>query len=99
MNVQNLKAPLPVPKLNEAQRVRKERQLLEELVDLGNKFRNTPIVDDDFCAQRDAFDLKLMQASEHLKEYAALQVCTSSMIYDGCMGEQRTIVTYVQEKR
>ena len=44
-----------------------ERNLLKKLVDLGNKFRMTPIVDDDFPTQRDNFDLCLKEATEYLK--------------------------------
>lgn len=43
-----------------------ERILLEQLVDLGNKFRLTPIVDDDFPTQRDNFDRCLRVATEYL---------------------------------
>ncbi len=46
----------------------KEHQLLERLVDLGNKFRLTPIVDDDFPVQRDNFDRCLAEATEYLRK-------------------------------
>ncbi len=61
--------------VEEAERMKKnaERQLLVKLVDLGNKFRNTPIVDDDFPTQRDNFDRCLKEATEYLKRKNANQ--------------------------
>jgi len=54
--------------VEEANRTQKdtERILLEQLVDLGNKFRLTPIVDDDFPTMRDNFDRCLRVATEYL---------------------------------
>lgn len=55
--------------VEEAAKMKKktERQLLERLVDLGNKFRLTPVVDNDFPAQRDNFDACLLEATTYLK--------------------------------
>lgn len=47
-----------------------DNQLLKKLVDLGNKFRLTPIVDDDFPEQRDNFDACLREATKYLKKKA-----------------------------
>ena len=80
------------------QQAKKERELLNELVDLGCKFRNTPIVDNDFPSQRDAFDSKLSEAELFVKENKPLIVNTTSMIQDGCMGQQPCVVTTVQRR-
>ncbi len=40
--------------------------VFRELVVAGNRFRNTPIVDDDFPAVRDEFDALLARATEEL---------------------------------
>lgn len=55
-------------KMQEQKRMQEQtdNQLLEKLVDLGNKFRLTSIVDDDFPAQRDNFDTCLREATEYL---------------------------------
>ena len=39
-------------------------EMLDRLVRAGNRFRNTPIVDDDFPAMRDEFDRLLVKATE-----------------------------------
>jgi hypothetical protein len=65
-----------------------ERLLLEELCEAGERFRNTPIVDDDFCAMRDTFDLLLAKSVSFLKENKALSVFRGTVIVDGCMGQQ-----------
>lgn len=70
-----------------------ERKLLETLVLLGNSFRNTPIVDDDFPTQRDAFDCALVEATEFIKNTKPPQIHQSRKIEDGCMGLQEIIVT------
>ena len=70
-----------------------ERKLLEKLVTLGNRFRNTPIVDDDFSAQRDAFDFALVEATDFIKKNKPPRLQQSRKIEDGCMGLQEVIVT------
>ncbi len=45
-----------------------DRQQLENLVKLGNRFRNCPIVDDDFPHLRDTFDFALTDATNHLAD-------------------------------
>jgi len=57
-------------RMQEAEQRRRitDHQLLEWLVALGNKFRSTPIVDDDFPTQRDNFDMCLAEATEHLRK-------------------------------
>lgn len=55
-----------------------EHQLLKQLVDLGNKFRLTPIVDDDFPAQRDNFDACLREATEYLNKRQGNRDASSS---------------------
>lgn len=43
-----------------------DRQMLEALVKAGERFRRTPIVDDDFLTVKHSFDLLLAQAAEWL---------------------------------
>jgi hypothetical protein len=51
------------PKTEEAM---KDRQVLENLVKIGNRFRRTPIVDDDFPGMRNEFDSALTAATTYL---------------------------------
>jgi hypothetical protein len=44
-----------------------DREQLHRLVVEGERFRSTPIVDDDFITVRDAFDTELARAHEHHK--------------------------------
>lgn len=64
-----------------------ERKLLEQLVKSGNKFRNTPIVDNDFCMNRNEFDMILTEATEYIKNNKPVCVSKQRMIADDCMGE------------
>ena len=48
---------------------KKGLRILRELTALGDKFRITPIVDDDFCQMRDQFDSKLEEAKEWCKKH------------------------------
>jgi hypothetical protein len=59
------------------------KQQLERLVSIGERFRNTPIVDDDFPAMRDAFDRELEAAKQRLANPQY-----ENVIVDGCMGKQ-----------
>ena len=70
-----------------------ERHYLEILVTLGNRFRNTPIVDDDFVSQRHAFDLALAEATGFINNSKPPKLYESRKIEDGCMGPQEVIVT------
>jgi hypothetical protein len=70
-----------------------ERVLLEKLVMLGSSFRDTPIVDDDFPYQRDRFDAALAECMEFLKNNKAPVLNTTTMIVDGCQGQQDVVVT------
>lgn len=51
------------------------RERLARLVMAGNRFRLTPIVDDDFPAIRDEFDQALQRATEHVALPAPKVVC------------------------
>ena len=62
----------------------KDTTVLQELVKRAVRFRNTPIVDDDFCAIRDEFDSYLAFAEEHLAKPEIMQCA----MQDGCMGVQ-----------
>lgn len=44
-----------------------DREMLNELVRMGTRFRNTPIVDNDFVSVKNQFDYVLNQAVQHLE--------------------------------
>jgi hypothetical protein len=44
------------------------RERLLELVEAGNRLRNTAIVDDEFPLARDRFDSALVRANQFLKD-------------------------------
>jgi hypothetical protein len=76
-------------------KLKKERDLLERLVDFGNKFRFTPIVDDDFPFQRDNFDECLREATEYIKNNSPVKTYRQYVQVDGCMGLQEAVVTTI----
>ena len=76
-----------------------ERTMLEQLVELGNRFRDTPIVDDDFPSLRDQFDSKLKEATALLKTLEPCHINSTRMIIDGCMGQQEVIVTNFNRRK
>lgn len=57
------------------------RQQLEKLVNIGNRFRRTPIVDSDFEALRNEFDSVLAESTKRLEELPK----TKRVLVDGCM--------------
>lgn len=73
------------------QRIDLERQVLSDLVTLGERFRSTPIVDDDFPIIRDRFDGILEKAKKHLAEVKKVEVYSRYMHSDGCMGMQEVL--------
>ncbi len=52
-----------------------DRDWLADLIKLGERFRNTPIVDDDFDHHRDRFDQALVDANKHLRRERPVVVC------------------------
>lgn len=52
-----------------------DREVLSRLVKYANRFRNTPIVDDDFPARRDFFDYYLGTATTYLEKERPKIVC------------------------
>lgn len=72
-----------------------ERSLLERLVKIGNRFRNTPIVDDDFVGIKNEFDSVLRNASRFIEDNRKLVVNETTMIVDGCMGLSEVRVTNI----
>jgi hypothetical protein len=52
-----------------------DRKQLEALVRIGNQWRLTPIVDDDFVALKDKFDLELGRATAHVARDFPKIVC------------------------
>lgn len=52
-----------------------DRKQLERLVKKGERFRNTPIVDDDFVVVKDDFDSELFLARRHLNKSRPTVVC------------------------
>lgn len=80
-----------------AQQAKRERELLEAFVKSGNRFRECPIVDDDFPALRDEFDLLLGGATNYIKNHPPLIVNETSVGVDGCMGMQECRVTIISE--
>lgn len=61
-----------------------EREYLEHLVRLAEQFRRTPIVDDDFPAYRDRFDLAVEEAKRFLespRRPTVVCLCGSTRFY------------------
>lgn len=50
-------------------------KVLTDLVTMAERFRSTPIVDDDFVSMKDAFDRELEDAHQHLKKERPTIVC------------------------
>jgi len=71
-----------------------DRKMLEQLVKIANRFRATPIIDDDFESIRDEFDFLLKDAAVHLGK----PIPKRSVIIDGCMGEQQCLVEFDGER-
>lgn len=64
-----------------------QQKIIIELVEIGERFRKTPIVDDDFPSLRDQFDILLRSLSDSLKANK-FQARKQTYSIDGCMGAQ-----------
>lgn len=80
-----------------AEKVVTERKLLEKFVDIGNRFRSTPIVDDDFCGLRNEFDALLKEATNYIKDNTPVLINKQRVSVDECMGLQETMVTIIYD--
>lgn len=85
--------------MTEQQQYIQERSLLEQLAKLGDRFRATPVVDDDFCSLRDSFDNKLKEVLEYIKDNKPLEISKTFITIDGCMGQQQSAVCLVTRKK
>lgn len=52
-----------------------DRKMLKELVDIGNRWRMTPVVDKDFVAMKNEFDAKLYEAIHYLDKPRPKIIC------------------------